>query len=613
MLKLARIALALLLVFFVTQGPLTSQTVEPGAVQGTVRRAEAGAAIAEAQIRLEGGPADPRAVQELVRAMAGRGVTFNPRRIGTVEEVAQDVTDAAAAQGVGPGFPTFQAAMTTFRAANLARFTATSDKDGRYTIKGVPPGQYVVRLERDGFVDPSITGSPVRVTVNSAQPATADAVMLTGAVISGRVRDAEGKAIQNMDVQAVSLTYVNGYPSTPVALSKPTDDQGAFRLFWLQPGEYYIAAAIRPNPTSPGLQQRVFYPGTLDISTAAAIKVKPGDELSGIDIQFRQERLFTISGMLTTTIPPEETALMASVFPPANQVPTLLLTHRDPNMPDPSRNVGNVTLNPLSGTFQTVPLPPGVYELFARIPESNANGGAGLAWGHVPVEVRNQNVTGVAITVHPSVNVKGTATVDGGRLPQSATIRLALLPTGGTVKIGIYNSVAQRPITVSPDGSFTYIGVPPGVWRVDPGTGLPPNLYIEDVRQNAASVFDGGFEVGPKAPDPLLVTFRSGAGTVEGTVQDNVGKAVPGATVALVPPQAQRQNRARYRTATADAEGKFTIGNVAPGSFRLFAWAQAVPGGAYYNAAFLAKFEDRGRPVSVTQGGTVSQQITAIP
>jgi hypothetical protein len=427
------------------------------------------------------------------------------------------------------------------------------------------------------------------------------------------VRDAEGRVIQNMDVQAVSLAYVGGYPSLPVALTKPTDDQGNFRLFWLQPGEYYIAAAIRPFPGSPGLQQRVFYPGTLEVFTASPIKVKAGDDLSGIDIQFRQERLFTISGTLTTTIPPEETALMASVFPPANQVPTLLLTQRDPNLPDPSRNVGTVRLNPLSGTFETVPLPPGVYELFARIPESNANGGAGLAWAHAPVEVRNQNVTGVALTVHPSVNVTGTATVDGGGLPQGATIRLALLPTGGTVKIGVYNSVAQRPITVPPNGAFTIIGVPPGIWRIDPGTGLPPELYIEDVRQNAASVFDDGFEVGSKPPSPIQVTFRSGAGTVTGTALDSTGKPVAGATVVLAPAQARRQNRALYRTATADADGKFSIRSVAPGSFRLFAWQQPVTGGAYYNAAFLAKVEDRSRPVTMTQGGTVSQQITVIP
>jgi uncharacterized surface anchored protein len=595
------------------QAPAISQTAQPGTVQGTVKRADANEPIGEAQIRLQGGPADPRAVQELVRAMAGRGITFNPTRIGTVDEVLQNVTDVAAGQGYGPGFPTFQAATNAFRDANLARFNATTDKDGRFSIKDVPAGSYVVRVERDGFVDPSVTGSPVRVTINSGQASTAEVAMLTGAVISGRVRDAEGRVVQNMDVQAVTLTYANGYPSLPVSLTKPTDDQGNFRLFWLQPGEYYIAAAIRPGPGSPGLQQRVYYPGTLELPTATAIKVKPGDELSGIDIQFRQERLFTISGTLTTTIPPEETALMASVFPPANQVPTLLLTQRDPNMPDPSRNVGTVTLNPLAGTFQTVPLPPGIYELFARIPESNANGGAGLAWAHAPVEIRNQNVSGVALTVHPSVNVTGTATVDGRGLPQGATIRLALLPTGGTVKIGVYNSVAQRPITVPPDGAFTIIGVPPGIWRIDPGTSIPPELYIEDVRQNAASVFDDGFEVGSKPPSPIQVTFRSGAGTVEGTAVDSTGKPVAGATVALAPPVARRQNRALYRTATADANGRFSIRSVAPGSFRLFAWQQPIVGGAYYNAAFLAKYEDRSRSVNVTQGGTVNQQITVIP
>ena len=98
-----------------------------------------------------------------------------------------------------------------------------------------------------------------------------------------------------------------------------------------------------------------------------------------------------------------------------------------------------------------------------------------------------------------------------------------------------------------------------------------------------------------------------------GTALDSTGKPVAGATVVLAPAQTKRQNRALYRTATADGDGKFSIRSVAPGSFRLFAWQQPVTGGAYYNAAFLAKYEDRSRPVNVTQGGTVSQQITVIP
>ena len=67
-----------------------------------------------------------------------------------------------------------------------------------------------------------------------------------------------------------------------------------------------------------------------------------------------------------------------------------------------------------------------------------------------------------------------------------------------------------------------------------------------------------------------------------------------------------------YHTATSDSTGHFTMRSVAPGSYKLFAW-QSVPAGVYYNAMFLAKFEERGRIVAVTERATATEQVTVVP
>jgi hypothetical protein len=126
-------------------------------------------------------------------------------------------------------------------------------------------------------------------------------------------------------------------------------------------------------------------------------------------------------------------------------------------------------------------------------------------------------------------------------------------------------------------------------------------------------VFDDGINVPSEAPPPIQVMLRSGASTVDGTVQDGTGKPVANTTVVLMPAQNRRQNRVLYATATSDAAGKFTIRSVGPGSFKLFAWQRRIEGGAYYNPSFMAKYEDRGRLVTVAEGATVTQQITVIP
>jgi hypothetical protein len=107
--------------------------------------------------------------------------------------------------------------------------------------------------------------------------------------------------------------------------------------------------------------------------------------------------------------------------------------------------------------------------------------------------------------------------------------------------------------------------------------------------------------------------LRTGAATVEGSVQDAAGKPAIGATVVLVPTETRRQNRVLFRTATSDANGRFSLRSVGPGVYKLFAWQESIPGGAYYNSLFLSPYENRGRPITATEGATITQQLTVIP
>lgn len=135
-------------------------------------------------------------------------------------------------------------------------------------------------------------------------------------------------------------------------------------------------------------------------------------------------------------------------------------------------------------------------------------------------------------------------------------------------------------------------------------------LDIDDVRQTG-SVFDSGFEVGRDVPPPLRVMLRSGAATIEGIVRDSAGKPLGGALVAIVPPQDRRQNRMRYHSVTTDENGKFSVRSVAPGAYKVFAWDSA-PASAYFNPGYIARYEDRGRPISAARESTIMVDLQAI-
>jgi beta-lactamase regulating signal transducer with metallopeptidase domain len=596
--------------------PSSAAQSDFGILQGTVQRADVTAPIAEAQITLEGGPPDPKSIQDLIQAVSTRGVIFNPKRTATVEDVLRDVADQSGAQGQGPGFPVYDDAVAAFRATNAARFVAESDTNGRFTIKDVPVGDYIVHVDREGYFDLATrAGNPVKVTVQGAQSVNTALTMTAGGVVSGHVRDASGDPQQNVGVQVFAMAYQNGFPVLRGTIQKLTDDRGVYRLFWLAPGEYYIGVNPGGTPNAEATQ-RTMYPGTFDIAKATPVSVRAGDQLTGVDIQLPTDVLPKISGKVTSTIPAEETAQQGALYNAALARPTLMLIGRDPSKPDigagTARTIGTVTLNGGTGTFEVPGILPGAYDLYLRIPQSNAQGGAGFSFAKVPIDVGNENITGISITVNHIVNVTGSITVDG-KQPGSTPIRLHLQPDGSGVKLGAYQSVGQRVITPDANGAFTSLGVPPGLFRMDVEPGLPGDVYLADVRQGGTSVFDSGITITSEKPNPLQVVFNSGGGIIEGTALDASGKPMTNASVVLAPLMMRRQNRALYHTATADANGKFTLKNLAPGAYQLFAWQQSIPAGAYFNAGFLARYEDRSRTVNVVGKSTTTEQITAVP
>jgi beta-lactamase regulating signal transducer with metallopeptidase domain len=602
-----------------TQQPLPVQPPAsgPGKIEGIVARAGTAEAVAGVQVTLAGGPADPKAVQELTRALGGRGIVFAPANIGSVDEVIQQALDAAATIGVAPNFPSMRDAINNFRAANAGRFSGSSDATGRFTIEDVIPGQYTVQAEREGFFQPP---EPLTVRVAGNQVSQLAVPVSPASTISGKIRDASGRPQTNVDVVAYALIYNNGYPTLQPRITKQVNDKGEYRLFWLQPGEYYLAAAPRPGSggatpaTSREQFLRTFFPNVPDANSTVPVRIKPGDQLSGMDIEIQKVIAAKIAGKVITNIPPEETIESAArTNSPSGSATAIMLISRDMTRPDlPGGNtstIGTIPVNSGVGQFEIGGLLPGTYDLYARIAESGANGGAGFAFGFTPIEVHGEDLNGLSITVQRTVPVNGIVTVDGA-VPQNP-LRISILPDGSATRLGVYQAVGQRPVMPAADGTFSVIAVPPGHYHVQIGQGLPRDVYVSDVLQSA-SVFDTGFDVGTEPPSPLRVILKSGAAAVEGTVKDGQGKALANATVVVIPPPDRRQNRALYRTATTDATGSFAIRSLAPGNYKVFAW-QNVTNGAYYNPRFMEKYEDRGQPVNLDSRATLKSALVAIP
>jgi hypothetical protein len=205
------------------------------------------------------------------------------------------------------------------------------------------------------------------------------------------------------------------------------------------------------------------------------------------------------------------------------------------------------------------------------------------------------NVENLALQLRPGVDVSGQIYLDG-QAPQNfrvQSIRVNLTPADG-IPVNSVNATSDE------GGKFVLRDVAGGRYRLSI-TGAQGGAYV------AAGKY-GGFEAlgepvdvdGEGIPVNLLIGFSSAR--IE-TVVENSGRPYSGATVVLVPSNRSRTDL--FKTATSGADGKVAFSNVPPGVYKLFAW-EVVKQGAYQDAAFMDRYEDRGHPVHVEKSGTAS-------
>ncbi len=618
-----------LLTLFVMQTATPSATTTRTMITGTVTRAGGTDPIADAQITLTIGiPADRvAAAAGGVSAIGLQAAAFQSASAQLMTMSAQEMQvtiNQFRAQGLPPALLMAVEAMQSLMKANPSLPLKTvSDGSGRFVIRDVPPGRYTLIVQREGYFGPSPNGAPPLpqtaitslVVPEQQAPLQVAVALVPGGVISGRVRDANGRLANNANVQAFAIEYPNGQPSLSQIAAKQTDDRGEFRLAWVQPGSYLVAA----TPHSPAVSAsaataspeeipvRTFYGDALDAARALRVAVNAGEEAGGIDIALRSILPVTVSGNVVSSLGRADT----SGTPSSAQ---LMLARTDYTIPEIARNVGTVGLNPASGAFEIRDILPGSYELFGRIQDPRgtpgSNGLASMAWGRASFEVGNRNVEGIVVRVHASVDVRGRVTVDGKAPPEGTAIRVGLQADGPSVYIANYQAVAGRQQTPDADGSFTVPAVAEGAYRVILN-GAPADSYIADVRQGAASIYDAGLYVTDKVPDPIEVIVRSDGGSVEGILTRGDTQPMGRTLVVLVPPGPRRLNAALYRTTLTDLQGHFRIRGVSPGSYKAFAW-ENLPDGAYLNTEFVQAHESEGVAVEVPPGQTTATALRLI-
>ena len=525
--------------------------------------------------------------------------------------------------------------------------------DGTFRIDDVAPGQYRLYATRsNGYVPAeygqrSPTGTGVPFTVSPGASMTSISLVMTPtATISGRVLEEGGEPSGYAHVQALKAVYRNGQRTLTVVQLVQADDNGAYRLFWLPPGDYYVAARpldLRrssemmriPPPSRVGTYEQqkrptvtaisstrvlatgeiveaqnvaIYHPGTRHERNATPIQVTAGQNVQGLDID--------VSDSLVRTRRVRGRAINGATGQPI----------RNGSLEIVPRDAPAILAMPL-GTIVN-----GSFEIAGALPGGNylVADGEGVS-GLLAFDIDDADLNDVTLTMWPPVQLRGQVrssmppangddpavrrvavslrrrpAVNGLREPGSMSAGRIIMQPDGTVisQLSVNNNVTAS------DGTFTLGGIGPGDYAVD--VTLSANTYVESIQFGSRDVLRNGLRIdGTPTPTRLEIVVGTRGGTMSGRVVDARNSPVPHATVVAMPDIA-RDRTDLFKTVTADASGRFEIRGLAPADYEFLALEQ-LEQGAWQSAEALRDAEGRGRRVRITEGATMAGDLQLIP
>jgi hypothetical protein len=494
---------------------------------------------------------------------------------------------------------------------------AVTNGDGRYELRDLPAGEFRLTVSRAGFI-PMQYGQrrPLElanaIKVAEGQSVTANMTLTRGGAIYGRLYDRFGDPIVGTRVQALRSRMSQGQRRLQsVGAGDQTDGTGAFRLYGLPPGDYYVVA-------SAGLVDQVkrdapvYYPGTPNFVAAQSIPLGAGAEAAA-DFQLTDVRNARVSGVVLNSSGAPVAAAMVNLTSEAVATgpgldgtgATAFQLHADSSA---------------DGAFTIDGVPPGPYTLTAMLPfaagmlavSGSLDPVAALAQRELdplsampetatmPVVVAGDDVSGITLVTQKPGYLTGRFVADTGVVaPLPNGLRLSIRSTnrGGTNMLTGNTANEFKLAGTSGPARLTVDGVPDG-WTVS-------GIFVDDkdVTDETIDLKGGGGTVRIVMTDRLT--------SVSGTVQSRDGPR-DHAVVVFADDASRWTYPSRFiRAARTDRQGRFEIKGLPAGARYLAAAVEYLEDGEEEDSQLLERLRDRA--VSFTLGDGEQRSIQLDP
>ena len=444
---------------------------------------------------------------------------------------------------------------------------AVTDEGGKFKITGVPAGTYNLAPYMPAFVGTESTyGAPGK-TLVMTEAEDVDGIdfsLRKGAVITGRVTDADGKPIIE---QRITLELVDErgtkLPGPYRSLDFSTDDRGIYRAYGVEAGRYKVSVGSAPDSRTlrVGFAGRVyvqtFHPDVTDEASAMIVEVTAGGEASGIDIKIgRTLKSYAATGHVVdadTGSPLSNLQYgIGSLSPDQKQINATGFTN--------NRTNGN-------GEFRIEGLNPGRFAAFIVSTEQ-------VDFYSEPTifDINDSDVNGLEIRVRRGSSISGVAVIEGSTdteiLERMSKLQLYAWVTGEGLTVPIHS-----PTQIATDGSFRIIGLPSGKAHIGLGGYPPPKGFsVLRVERDGVQQLDG-IDVGAgESVSGIRLVIAYGAGVIRGQVIVQGGE-LPANTLFMIFPRrtSGEPQMIQIRNNMTDARGRFVLDGLPPGEYEITA------------------------------------------
>jgi hypothetical protein len=466
-------------------------------------------------------------------------------------------------------------------ASNYQPEIIVTDVDGNFKFTGLAPRQYNVGVSSGkGYVIAPVPTSerPPRGPYRPGDHVTF--TLIRGGVITGRVTTSTGEPMIGVQVSAMMVRNFEGNSVRDIVINiglpRVTDDRGVYRIYGLMPGTYVVFT--RGNMNGSLISAYDGYAPTYHPSspreTASEITITSGGEATGIDIRYRGERGYTVSGAVTGP------ALAAP-----NAGTSVALYNASTGF-----QAGTASIRPGDGQsgFVILGVTDGEYEIIARRAVTEDE-----YFSSPPrrITVKGEDLGGIELKLAPPAMVSGKIVeappkVCGGDSKSAlediiVSTRRSTKPPPGLSFLMPY----QYAGSMNDKGEFIIYGLNPDNYFVV--TRFPDeNQYVKSITAPAATARRSsiravaGYDAGRKGVTlksgdrmtGLIVTIAGGAVSLRGKVApDNGDSRLPTRMRAhLVPAETSAaDDLLRYGEIVVDKDNTFEFKNMAPGKYRL--------------------------------------------